>query len=145
LSEQFQERLVEKVYRVLVHGRPGSSKTEEINLPIGRRRHHRRLEILSSGRAAQTLYRLVGTRGTVSLLEVHPLTGRTHQIRVHLHSIGCPVVGDGLYGRKALKGQEEAMRPMLHACRLGFIHPTRGKRVRFSSPVPPDFKSVWNR
>jgi 23S rRNA-/tRNA-specific pseudouridylate synthase len=75
-----------------------------------------------------------------TLLEIKPVTGRTHQIRVHLSAAGHPVVGDDVYGRR--KGNRRFPRLFLHAYRLAFTHPEKGERVEFFAPLPEDLKNV---
>jgi 23S rRNA pseudouridine1911/1915/1917 synthase len=109
------------------------------------------------GRTAITRWKRVEEFYSCTLLEISPQTGRTHQIRVHLSSIGHPLLGDPLYGRKGrpnaihdpfLKECVKRMnRQALHAHRLEFTHPQTGKRVQFFSPIPQDMKEVleWLR
>ena len=94
------------------------------------------MAIVEGGRPAQTEWRLLEALRGASLLDVHILTGRTHQIRVHLQSIGHPVAGDPLYG---LKHGVTAPRLMLHACTLVFTHPRTGERMRFTAPLPDEY------
>ena len=88
------------------------------------------------GRTARTAYRVVKSQNGISLVECVLHSGRTHQIRVHLHHLGHPVLGDKVYGRK---GAGEFPRQMLHAWKLGFTHPRSEKRLTFEAPVPADF------
>ena len=139
LAGQLKEREVHKVYLALVRGRVEPPQGV-IDAPIGRHpRRRQRMAVLEGGRAAQTRYRvrefLHDDAGvTYSLVEAEPLTGRTHQIRVHFASIGHPVVGDRLYGKaSALVGRQ-----FLHAWRLGFRLPASGRYQEFESPLPGD-------
>jgi 23S rRNA-/tRNA-specific pseudouridylate synthase len=91
-------------------------------------------------RDAETLFRVVKVFKDSTLLEVRPLTGRTHQIRVHLAAAGHAVLGDPLYGTK--KKAAKFRRLCLHAGRLAFVHPGTGERVEFSAPLPPDLDTV---
>lgn len=144
LAEQFRDHSVERVYLALARGTPGED-SGRIELPIGR--HHRdRKKMSVSTRAARsactawTVRRRFPASG-VTLLEVRPETGRTHQIRVHLAATGLPIVGDTVYGRS--RGQAFAItRPALHAAVLGFEHPRSGERLRFEAPLPPDFAGL---
>ena len=92
---------------------------------------------LRRGRAAKTEYRVVQSGGGVSLVECALHSGRTHQIRVHLRHIGHAIVGDALYGKKS-----GAPRQMLHAWKLGFIHPRTKEPMLFEAPLPADFQLV---
>ena len=85
-----------------------------------------------------TDYRVLETLGKHALLEVHPLTGRTHQIRVQLASLGCPLVGDDLYGTSSALIDRHA----LHAASLELTHPLTGEPMCFHSPLPPDMKAL---
>jgi len=129
---------VHKVYLALVRGRVEPPQGV-IDAPIGRHpRRRQRMAVVEGGRAAQTRYRvreLLDDAGVAySLVEAEPLTGRTHQIRVHFASIGHSVVGDRLYGKaSALVGRQ-----FLHAWRLGFRLPASGRYQEFESPLPPD-------
>ncbi|HVR70499.1 MAG TPA: RluA family pseudouridine synthase [Vicinamibacteria bacterium] len=148
LARQFAARGVEKEYLAVVLGRPRRA-TGTIDAAIGRDPVHRqRMSVLAPrGRAARTSYAVAEALEGVALLHVRIHTGRTHQIRVHLASIGHPVLGDAVYGgrrlpasagarlREALAGLD---RPALHAARLAFTHPATGQRVSFESPLPGD-------
>jgi len=138
LTGQLKERQVHKVYLALVRGRVEPPQGV-IDAPIGRHpRRRQRMAVVEGGRAAQTRYRvreLLDDDGAAySLVEAEPLTGRTHQIRVHFASIGHSVVGDRLYG----KASALVERQFLHAWRLGFRLPASGRYQEFESPLPPD-------
>ena len=138
LSRQFAEREVKKIYLALVSGtlkRPRGT----IDAAIGRNPVQRKKMAvqLTKGRIARTDYRVLEAGSGVSLLECALHSGRTHQIRVHLHHIGHPVIGDSLYGRKVA-----APRQMLHAWKLGFTHPRTNERLFFEAPVPADFRAA---
>ena len=158
LVAQFTSRSIERAYAALVWGVPSPS-TGEIAGNIGRSpRNRKKMAVLKrGGRPAVTRYRvrkaLAG--GAVSLLECRLLTGRTHQIRVHLAERGHPVVGDPLYGRTSRarlgalpappRARVEALgRQALHAVTLGFDHPARGERLRFQSQLPEDLRGLIN-
>jgi 23S rRNA pseudouridine1911/1915/1917 synthase len=143
LAAQFASRSVEKDYLALVLGVP-KRKAGEIAAPIGRDPVHRRRMSVKAprGREARSRYEVVESfDAKAALLRVRIFTGRTHQVRVHLASIGHPVAGDATYGgrRVALPGLE---RPALHAARLAFAHPTTGARLEFTSPLPPELQAV---
>lgn len=153
LLRQFREREVEKRYLALVHGDPRFD-SEWIEAPIARsERSHDRMAVApeGEGRPAETFYRVLERFGDLALLACEPKTGRTHQIRVHLASIGHPVAGDALYrGRRKLQlpaGAPNPGRHALHADRLEFSHPASGERVAFEAPLAPDLAALvaWLR
>ena len=137
LSIQFAARTVEKIYLALVTGklRKTAGVIEE---RIGRHPVDRqRMSVTSSrGRAAKTEYRVVSSSDKMSLVECQLHTGRTHQIRVHLHHLGHPVLGDKVYAPKSAK---DYPRQMLHAWKLGFQHPRTGEWKSFAAPLSNDF------
>ena len=140
LSEQFAARQVEKVYLALVGGRLRKS-SGVIEEKIGRHPVHRqRMSIAPKhGRVAKTEYRVVSSSTEMSLIECRLHSGRTHQIRVHLHHLGHPVLGDKVYGGKYAKAYP---RQMLHAWKLGFTHPRTVEWKEFEAPLPADFKEA---
>lgn len=155
LARQFAGRRVEKRYLAFVLGRP-ASREGTVDAAIGRDPVHRQRMSVRAPRArmARTSYRILEELKGASLLEVRIHTGRTHQIRVHLASIGHPVAGDATYGghrlpRSAPPPLREALetlkRPALHAARLGFDHPSTGERLLFESPLPPDLADLRDR
>jgi len=135
-------RQVERRYDVLVVGEP-TSPSGLVDAPIGRSRRARtRMAVTADGREARTRYELVATFSeplVAALLSCRLETGRTHQIRVHLASIGLPVLGDRVYGRQ---GSGLAPRPMLHAAELAFTHPATGAALHLAVPRPADFEAV---
>jgi 23S rRNA pseudouridine1911/1915/1917 synthase len=136
LVTQFKSRLVTKGYLVLVKGRM-SPEQGMIEAPIGRDPHRRRrMAIVDEGKEATTLYRVRKHLGDYTLVEVTPVTGRTHQIRVHLSAIGYPVVGDPTYGVKST----HLARQFVHAYRLGFRLPSNGEYRELTSPLPADLE-----
>ncbi len=109
-----------------------------IALPIGRAPGSAiRRQIDSAGQSARTDYRLLRVRSGLSLVALMPWTGRTHQIRVHMAAIGCPLAGDWLYGTE---DRGLISRPALHAVRLAFTHPVTGEHLSFTAPLPGDMK-----
>ena len=132
---------VEKTYLALCHGTPRLAAGRIENL-IGRHPVDRkRMAIVEKGgKRAVTNYRLVRTIGPISLVECRIETGRTHQIRVHMASLGCPVIGDSLYGKGALDRQLNPVpaRQMLHAWKLALWHPVKNERISFEAPLPAD-------
>jgi 23S rRNA pseudouridine1911/1915/1917 synthase len=158
LTKQFKTRTVKKVYSAIVYGR-FSQDEGLIDSAIGRHPSERKRMSTRTkrGREAITRWKKVEEFDGCTLLEIFPQTGRTHQIRVHLSSIGHPVLGDPLYGRKGRPGTihdpvlKECVKRMnrqaLHAQRLEFTHPRTGERVQFISPIPQDMKEAleWLR
>jgi len=140
LSTQFAEREVEKVYLALVSGRLRIS-SGSIEERIGRHPVHRQRMAVNAqrGRAAKTDYRVVRSSEVASLVECRLHSGRTHQIRVHLHHIGHPVIGDKVYGRRHTGTHT---RQMLHAWKLGFRHPHTGDWKDFEAELPEDFSKA---
>jgi 23S rRNA pseudouridine1911/1915/1917 synthase len=137
LAAQFSGRSVEKTYLALVHGRVRQEEGR-ITLPIARDpvRRTRMTTKLGTGRSALTEYRVLQRLDKFTYLEVRIGTGRTHQIRVHLASIGHPVAGDRLYGAPP----SEAERIFLHAHRIAFTSPATGERVTVEAPLPEELR-----
>ena len=132
LKQQFTARAVTKEYIAQVEGTIPEDEGL-IDAPIGRDPvHPRRMTVTPRGRVAQTTFRVLARFPEATLLRVRPHTGRTHQLRVHLHYIGHPVCGDSIYGTPG-----EHL--FLHAWWIAFTHPRTGNRVRFSAPIPPWF------
>jgi 23S rRNA pseudouridine1911/1915/1917 synthase len=138
LSKQFADRTVEKIYLALVAGKLRNQRGV-IEEKIGRHPVHRqRMSVASRrGRAARTDYRVVRSSEQASLIECRLHSGRTHQIRVHLHHLGHPVLGDKVYASRLAK---DLPRQMLHAWKLGFCHPRSGEWKTLEAPLPEDFK-----
>jgi len=148
LQRQFKERLVEKSYTALVHGKV-IPEHGEILAPVGRLSFNRkRFGVIAGGRQAVTTYNVMrtlvnGQNEEFSLLELYPKTGRTHQIRVHLKYIHHPVVSDELYaGRKTARNDRKALpRLFLHAGKISIIHPSMKEKISFESPLPHELQS----
>ncbi len=141
LSRQFAARTMKKVYLAIVAGRL-KEPSGRIDAPIERHPIHRqRMSVARSarGRAAVTEYEVLRGGQEMSLVQCILHSGRTHQIRVHLHHLGHPVVGDKLYAPKLARN---IPRQMLHAWRLGFVHPGTGVAAEFEAPLPDDFGDV---
>ena len=142
LAEQFATRQVEKIYLALVHGQVGRVSGKVVK-PIARDpvRRVKMTARLERGRSAITEYRVLGRFQQFTFLEVRIGTGRTHQIRVHLSSIGHPVAGDRLYGAPVrVEGRPPLERYFLHAHRISFAQPTTGERVTVTAPLPPELE-----
>ena len=140
LKNQFKERKVIKKYTALVTGKIEPPKGE-INKPIERHpKNRRKFVVAKSGKEAITYYsKKEDIDGLFSLIEVEPKTGRTHQIRVHLASIGYPIVGDKLYGGKM------APRIFLHASYIEFSHPYTKKTISFTSSLPKKLNEILEK
>jgi tRNA pseudouridine32 synthase/23S rRNA pseudouridine746 synthase len=134
LSQAFEQRKVTKQYRAIVHGQP-SERAGTIDLPLRKdmARKCRHIVDYQHGKPAKTHWRIIDSNSERTLLELEPVTGRSHQLRVHLAAIGHPIVGDPLYGDS---DGADAQRLMLHASALGFAHPADGRAMRFESRVP---------
>jgi 23S rRNA pseudouridine1911/1915/1917 synthase len=145
LASQFHDHDIERVYHAFVCALPGA-EAGRVDQPIGRHPTDRkRMSVRTrSGRSAVTAWRVLERfpRSGVTWLEIRPETGRTHQIRVHLASVGLPIAGDPVYGRMRVAGLD---RPALHAAVLGFLHPTRGQRMCFEAPLPSDLAALLAR
>jgi 23S rRNA pseudouridine1911/1915/1917 synthase len=140
LQADLAARRISRTYLCLVHGVP-EMPTGTIDAPIGRDpRHPTRKRVAADGRPARTHYRTVSEHQVAALLEVELETGRTHQIRVHLASIGHPVVGDRTYGRRT--DPVPLRRMFLHAHRLRLTHPQTGTEIEVSSPLPADLQRI---
>ena len=140
LSQQFKDRSVHKGYLALAAGRV-EPPAAIIEAPIGRDPDSRRkMAIVEDGRQATSKYSTLRLFRDTTYLDVRPRTGRTHQIRVHLASIGHPLVGDAIYGRPDTRLD----RHFLHAANLEFEHPGSGDRVQFECALPDDLAAVLN-
>jgi 23S rRNA pseudouridine1911/1915/1917 synthase len=144
LQRQFKAREVEKFYTGLVWGKM-SQEEGTITWAIGRHaKHGERMSVKTKKpRMAETRYRVKKSLGAYTLLEIRPVTGRTHQIRVHMAASGHPVVADSRYGR--IKVSSGCPRLFLHAHRLTVTHPSSGERVSFESPLPDDLNQFLKK
>ncbi len=145
LQEQFRLRKTEKTYMALVDGKPPTPEGR-IEAPVGRDRVHRKLMTVTGikkGREAVSEYRTLESFKQYTLLEVHPLTGRTHQIRVHMKFLGCPVAGDSVYGHR--NATLPLKRQFLHAARLTILLPGEAERRTFEAQLPDDLVIVLDR
>jgi len=143
LQTQFRERTVKKTYIALAHGSI-SPKEGEISVPVGRLPWNRnRFGVLPGGRESKTLYTVLSyykhadNKDSLTLVELYPQSGRTHQIRVHLKYINHPIFSDFLYaGRKTARSDRRFLpRVFLHAAKINFLHPVTGERVTFEAPL----------
>lgn len=144
LQALFKSREVEKEYLALLHGLL-SPERGAIEAPLGRDpRDRKRMAIVAEGgRYARTEYQVREHLPDSTLAEARPLTGRTHQLRVHFASIGHPVLGDRVYGHRRQK--IHVPRQFLHAWRLTFVHPATGDALEFTSPLPSDLAEALDR
>jgi 23S rRNA pseudouridine1911/1915/1917 synthase len=158
LNAQFKARTVQKTYLALVHGAmPAAEGT--IRLPIGRHPVDRKRMSVASRRTrpAETGWRVRSRFPGFTLLELDLKTGRTHQIRVHCAAVHHPIVGDPVYGKRSPGSRAsvessqsneikellaDIRRQMLHAWRIGFVHPASGAPLTFESPMPPDMQRL---
>jgi 23S rRNA pseudouridine1911/1915/1917 synthase len=139
LTRQLKERLVSKTYLALVTGHVLFDEGE-VDQPIARHPLHRqRMAVVEGGRDSLTRYRVIARHAGSTLVEASPVTGRTHQIRVHMAWLGHPLVGDPVYGKRSLL----VARHFLHAARLVFwMPPSEQERREFESPLPPDLRET---
>jgi 23S rRNA pseudouridine1911/1915/1917 synthase len=144
LVRQLQARSVHREYLALTAGLVKGDG--EVDAPIGRHPVQRtRMAVVAGGKAARTHYRVLEAFHDATLLECRLDTGRTHQIRVHLASIGHPLIGDPVYAKKRATlppPLNKFPRQALHAARLAFVHPVSGKEVSFEAPLPADFENL---
>ncbi|MCL5435109.1 MAG: RluA family pseudouridine synthase [Patescibacteria group bacterium] len=156
LQKQFKERVIKKTYLALVHGKV-APETGEISVPVGRLPWDRKkFGVLAGGREAVTRYRVISNfqfpisnkkEEQMSLLELYPETGRTHQIRVHLKYFNHPIFADFLYaGRKISRDDRKILgRVFLHAHKIAFTHPVSCKHIVLESPLPEELKKIINQ
>lgn len=142
LNIQFENHEAQKTYHALLEGNP---KWEEkiakhpLRANVGHK--HRTMVDDKNGKPSETRFKVIKRFEEAALVEAKPMTGRTHQIRVHAYALGHPLIEDRLYGSRDQYGFP---RPMLHAQTLTFIHPATNERVKFSTPRPEDFENALN-
>jgi 23S rRNA pseudouridine1911/1915/1917 synthase len=150
LARAFAARQVDKRYLAVCHGVLRGPR--EVDAPIGRHPTRRQeMAVKAGGRPARSRVVPLASTAVASLVEVELLTGRTHQVRVHMKSLGHPLVGDPVYGEARWKGAtgaarallREFPRPALHAWRLAFEHPVQERRVEVEAPPPEDLRVLW--
>lgn len=152
LQRQFKERIINKTYTALAHGDIAPSEGE-INVPVGRLSYNRkRFGIVAGGRESLTYYKtlkrykmdLMEKNEALTLLELYPKTGRTHQIRVHLKYIGHPIFGDELYsGRKTARADRKYLqRFFLHASAISFLHPSNHDKINVTCELTQELRKL---
>jgi 23S rRNA pseudouridine1911/1915/1917 synthase len=155
LQKQFKDRAIKKTYLALCHGKI-VPEIGEINVPVGRLPWNRKkFGVLAGGREAVTRYRIISNfqlpvsnkKEEVTLLELYPETGRTHQIRVHLKYFNHPIFADFLYGgRKTSRDDRKVLnRVFLHAHKISFTHPVTNKQISLESPLPEELSKIINQ
>lgn len=137
----FASREMKKEYVAICLGNPGNRIIEG---KIGRHPLKRKeMAIVESGKEAKTKVETVSTNKVLSFVRLVPQTGRTHQIRVHLKSIGTPILGDKVYGNESVNKKYKVDRQMLHAKSLTFIHPLKDINLTIEAPLPDDFNKIY--
>jgi RluA family pseudouridine synthase len=140
LNIQFEKHEVEKLYRGITVGVPGwEQKTAKHPLRVNVGHKHRTMVDDRNGVRAETRFNVLKRHPSSALIEAQPMTGRTHQIRVHLYALGYPLLGDSLYSAPST---DLIARPALHAFSLSFQHPVSNERISFQAPNPADFQSA---
>lgn len=140
LQRQFKRRTIKKTYLALVESHP-SPRQGLIDAPIGRdKRQRKRMAVVKTGREARTAFQVLESFEKYSLVELHPETGRTHQLRVHLAWLGYPVVGDKIYGYRRQQLLKD--RHFLHAHQLDFKHPNTDEALSLEVPLPEDLMAL---
>lgn len=143
LNIQFEKHTIEKVYHAITVGTPPwDEKTTKFPLRANVGHKHRTMVDNRHGLRSETRLKVLKRGQANVLLEAMPMTGRTHQIRVHAYALGYPLLGDVLYSAPET---DIIARPALHAYSLTFTHPETNERVTFTAPYPPDFESALNK
>lgn len=139
LTEQFSNRKIEKRYLGICSGVP---KEGHFSAPIHRHPIHRQMmTVCEEGKEAITDFKILAKKGSLTLVEALLITGRTHQIRVHLRKLNCPLLGDALYGSDSINRQYKIQRQLLHAYSIQFVHPISEKSLHITAPIPADMKN----
>ena len=142
LNTQFENHDAQKTYHAILEGNPKwDEKIAKHPLRSNVGHKHRTAVDDKNGKPSETRFRIIKRFEEAALVEAKPMTGRTHQIRVHAYALGHPLIEDVLYGSRDQYGFP---RPMLHAQTLSFIHPATNERVKFSTPHPADFDEALN-
>jgi len=140
LNIQFENHDAQKIYHAILEGNPKwDEKVAKHPLRSNVGHKHRTMVDDKNGKPSETRFRIIKRYPESALVEAKPMTGRTHQIRVHAYALGHPLVEDILYGAHDLYG---IPRPMLHAQTLSFTHPATNEKVKFSAPHPADFEEA---
>jgi RluA family pseudouridine synthase len=143
LNIQFEKHTIEKIYHAITVGTPPwDEKTTKFPLRANVGHKHRTMVDNRNGLRSETRLKVLKRGQANVLLEAMPMTGRTHQIRVHAYALGYPLLGDVLYSAPET---DLIARPALHAFSLTFTHPETNERVSFTAPYPPDFESALNK
>jgi 23S rRNA pseudouridine1911/1915/1917 synthase len=150
LAKQFHDHSIDRRYKAIVTGRPLPSEGK-IDAPLARSPSNRKkIAIVQNGKRAVTHYKTLERLKEAALVECRLETGRTHQVRVHMASIGNPLLGDPVYGRtkpvhRSILETLDFHRQALHAARLGFIHPVESIALAFDSEMPSDMQELFDR
>jgi RluA family pseudouridine synthase len=140
LNIQFEKHQVEKKYHAITVGAPGwTEKITKFPLRVNVGHKHRTMVDNKHGVRSETHFKVLKRSHSSALIEAMPMTGRTHQIRVHLYALGFPLLGDTLYSAPET---DIIARPALHAHSLAFMHPFSNESMAFTAPYPDDFKSA---
>ncbi len=140
LAFLFFNREIRKEYLAICIGNPGNV---DIEAPIGRSPAcYQKMAVVKNGKKALSQCKTLGYNGKLSLVSVNLVTGRTHQIRVHLQSVNTPVLGDPIYGNEKINKANKVERQLLHAHRLEFIHPFTQQPLKFEAPLPEVMNSI---
>lgn len=140
LNRQFETHEAEKIYHAIVEGKPKwNEKTTKYPLRVNVGHKHRTVVDDKNGKPSETRFRVIKRYQDSALIEAKPMTGRTHQIRVHAYALGHPLLGDTLYGASET---DVIARPALHAHSLAFAHPQTGEQLKFIAERPQDFATA---
>ncbi len=149
LNTAFEGRQVHKIYHAIVKGRPAWDEyLADLPLKIDGDRRHRTIVHPAEGKPAQTEFKVINSNNEFSLIEAHPLSGYTHQIRAHLLALGFPILADPLYASPGQHPHKSSLAPppinrlALHAFQLDFQHPVTGRELQITALYPDDFRQV---